>query len=679
MNFSYNWLQSFFEKKLPSPEKLAQALTMHFAEVEQVEENKFSSSPFADAREVEKKQNDFVLSIDVRPNRAGDCFSHFGIAQEISAVLGYQFKKEKLLSQKTKEKKMFSVQVKDKKACSRYTIKIINDVKVDSSPKWLKQRLEVCGLKPINNIVDIANYVMLETGQPLHAFDADKIASKIIVRFSQKKEKIVTLDKNKYHFDEKVLVIADEKDVLAIAGIKGGEKAEIDEKTKTIILEAACFDPGTIRKASGKLNLKTDASLRFEHGVDPNLTEKAIVKAFNLIKEIAQGESGSDLIDFYPEKIKKRKIKINFNNVEKLLGIKISDKEIKRILESLGFKVSGQFIEIPTNRQDVCLTEDLIEEIGRIYGYWRIPALSAKSDLILPKKNENVFWQEKTRDILKEINFTEVYNYSFFSEEEEKVFNFPAQEMIKLKNPLSQEQKYLKTSLVPGILSVIEKNSRNFPQIMIFELAKIFKNSSRLIEKTMLVGAINNDDFFQLKGMINFLLNKLGVSQLSYSDFSGKNSFIYHDSRSAEIKINNELIGFLGQVCSEKLKKLNIKGKVVLFEIDFDNLLKFVCQKNQYQLISKYPAATRDISLLVPETVKAAEVLNKINKANKLIKEIDLFDIYQGKELPLGKKNLAFRITYQAENKTLTSAEIDNQQNKIINLLEDNPEWSVRK
>ena len=663
MNFSYNWLQSFFEKKLPNPEKLAQVLTMHFAEIE----------------EVERKNNDFVLNIDIRPNRAGDCFSHFGIAQEISAILGYQLKKEKSLSQKTKEKKSFPVQVKEKKACSRYTIKIITDVKVDCSPSWLKQRLETCGLKPINNIVDIANYVMLETGQPLHAFDADKIANKIIVRFGQKKEKIVTLDKNKYSLDEKILVIADEKDVLAIAGIKGGEKAGVDKKTKTIILEAACFNPGIIRKASKKLSLKTDACLRFEHGVDPNLTEKAIIRAFNLIKEIAKGKSGSDLIDFYPEKVKKRKIKIDFNNVEKLLGIKIADKEIKRILESLGFKVSAGFVEIPTNRQDVCLAEDLIEEIGRVYGYWRIPALSPKSDLVLPKKNENVFWQEKTRDILKEINFIEVYNYSFFSEQEEQVFNFPVQELIKLKNPLSQEQKYLKTSLIPGVLSVIEKNSRNFSQIMVFELAKVFKNSPRLVEKTMLVGAINNDDFFQLKGMVSFLLNKLGVNQLSYSDFSKKDSSVYHGLKSAEIKINNKLIGFLGEICSEKLKKLNIKGKVVLFEIDFDNLLNFVCQKNQYQLISKYPAATRDISVLVPKTVKTVEVLNKINKAGKLIKKVDIFDIYQGKELPNNKKNLAFRITYQAENKTLTSAEIDNQQNKIINFLEENPEWSVRK
>ena len=666
MNFSYNWLQSFFEKKLDNPEKLAEILNEHFAEVESVE----------------KKHNDFILSIDVRPNRAGDCFSHFGIAQEISAILGYQFKKEKLLlPQKTKEKRLFPVQVKEKKHCFRYTIKVINDVKISDSPTWLKQRLETCGLKPINNIVDIANYVMLETGQPLHAFDADKIANKIIVRFGQKKEKIVTLDKNKYDLDEKVLVIADEKDVLAIAGIKGGEKAEIDQKTKTIILEAACFSPGIIRKASRKLSLKTDASLRFEHGVDPNLTEKAIIKAFNLIKEIAQGKSGSDLIDFYPKKIKTKKIKIDFNYVEQLLGIKIPEKEIKRILSSLGFKISGRIVEVPTNRQDVNLLEDLIEEIGRVYGYARIPAVLPKSFLCLPKKDKNLLSQEKIRDILKQVNFTEVYNYSFLSEQEQRIFNFSDQELIKLKNPLSQEQKYLTISLVPGILRNIEKNFRNFPEIMIFELAKVFqKKPAGLSEKIMLTGAINNNDFFQLKGIIDFLLNNLGINKLSYQDFSEKNSNVYHVLKSAEIMVNNKKIGILAEVSPAILKKLEIKGNVILFDIDFEKLSEFISEKKQYQLIPKYPAATRDIALLVPEKTKVEQVLNKIKTAGgSLISEIDLFDVYQGKELPKNKKNLAFHIVYQSEKKTLTSTDIDELQSKIINFLEKNPEWSVRK
>ncbi|MDP1538945.1 MAG: phenylalanine--tRNA ligase subunit beta, partial [bacterium] len=397
MIFSYNWLQSFCRQKLPKPEKLAEILTMHFAEVE----------------EIKKESQDFTLNIDVRPNRAGDCFSHLGIGRECGALLKFEvrnpqseIKEDKSL----KAKDFVSIEVNDKIACPRYTARVINDVKVGSSPKWLKDRLKVCGLRPINNIVDIANYVMLETGQPLHAFDGGKIEGKvIIVRFAKKREKIVTLDEEKYDLDENVLVIADAKNPIAIAGIKGGKLPEIDLKTKMVILESANFNPQTIRKGSKNLNLKTDASLRFEHGIDPNLTESAANRAAFLIQKLTKGKVAQGLVDVYPKKLLSKIIRLDLNYVESLLGVKIPEKEIRNILESLGFKISAfakasadkknLIVTVPTFRLDVSIPEDLIEEIGRIHGYDKIPFAFPISSLVLPQKNLNIFWEDMTKNI----------------------------------------------------------------------------------------------------------------------------------------------------------------------------------------------------------------------------------------------------------------------------------------
>jgi phenylalanyl-tRNA synthetase beta chain len=358
MKFSYNWLQSFFDKKLPRPEKLAEVLTMHSFEVE----------------DVEKFGKDFVLDIDVLPNRT-DCYSHFGMAREISAILGLKLKEEKGNLEEDKNLKAENfASIKVVSGCQRYSAKIIFDAKVKESPDWIKERLEVCGIKPINNVVDITNYVMLELGQPLHAFDLEKIeGKKIIVRFAKKGEKILTLDDEEYDLDKDILVIADSKKPIAIAGIKGGKETGISEKTKVILLESANFDPITIRRGSIKLDLKTDASMRFSHGLDSNLTEIAANRAAYLISEICGGKVAKGILDFYPKKVFPKKIKLEIGKVESLLGTKIPKQKILKILKSLGFKVNQKLIvEVPTFRRDVSIQEDLIEEIGRIYGYEKI-------------------------------------------------------------------------------------------------------------------------------------------------------------------------------------------------------------------------------------------------------------------------------------------------------------------
>ncbi|MFC1629798.1 phenylalanine--tRNA ligase subunit beta [Patescibacteria group bacterium] len=705
MIFSYNLIQSFLNRKIPKPEKLAELLTMHSFEIE----------------EVKKAGRDSVLDIDVLANRGPDCFSHIGIAREIAAILSFKVQE---LSCKLKEDKklktkdFIKVKIENKEDCFRYTARVLSGVKVGPSPKWIQEKLKVCGLRSINNIVDATNYAMLETGQPLHAFDFEKMAKgvkssrtkEIIVRRAQKKEKIVTLDNEKYDLNKDILVIADSQGPLAIAGIKGGEKAEITKKTKIIVLESANFNPQITRRASKRLKLKTDASWRFEHGIDPNLTEIAIKRAAGLIQEIAGGEIAESLADEYPKKSLPKKIKLDLKYVDSLLGIKIPEQEVKSILRRLGFKYSGSkeiSVEIPTFRLDISMPEDLIEEIGRVSGYGKIKNVFPVASLIPPKRNEMLFWENIAKNTLKECGFTEVYNYSFVGNgkndisldlslnywDKEKII-----EMIEMENPLSLDFQYLRPSLIPNLIKNIQKNQKNFKKIKIFELGKIFgkpikkipNKKQKIIERLALTGLVYSSKgskkelFYELKGIIDVLLNRLGISNIYYDSYGiGPESakFLPWDFRnSAEIRINNDKVGFLGEVSEKIFKRLKIEKEVFLFDLDFEKISKLVSEEKEYRPISRYPAAVRDLAILVPRKVLIEEALNKINIAGgDLVFNIDLFDIYEGEELPQGKKNLAFHIIYQARDRTLSSKEIDNIHTKIINNLEENEEWQVRR
>ena len=688
MKFSYNWLKSFFKKKLPEPQKLAEILTMKAFEVS----------------EVKKSGRDWILDIDVLPNRAGDCFSHLGIAREIAAILNlnFQLPETKIKEdKKLKPKDFVSVEVVGKGTCQRYTAKVITGVKIGNSPEGIKARLKVCGLRPINNIVDIANYVMLETGQPLHAFDGEKLeGKKIIVRFAKEGEKITTLDGEKYNLDDDILVIADSQKPVAIAGIKGGKLPEIDNKTKVVILESANFNSQVIRRASRKLNLRTDASLRFEHGIDSNLTEFGISRAAYLIQKIAKGKVIKGSIDIYPKKTIAKRINLDLSYLKSLLGVEISRSRIMDILKKLEFKIvhspkeslrlpTGQAkfniltVEVPTFRLDIFLQEDLIEEVGRIYGYEKIPVLFPVSALIPPKKNYEIFWEETTKNILKEAGFSEVYNYSFISEKDKNIFG--NNNLIELENPLSVDFKYLRASLIPNLLKNIQKNQKKAAKIKIFELGKIFrKNKEKLEEKRMLTATILGEEFYQLKGVVDLLLNKIGISDVWYDNYKPtpeeSKLSLWHSKKCAEIKIGQEEVGFLGEMSDKISETLKLSQKVVLFDLDFEKLAKLASEEHEFRPIPKYPSAVRDLAILVPPQVKVEEVLNVIEiTGGTLVRDIDLFDIYEGEELPEGKKNLAFHLIYQAQDRTLSSKEIDQLHQKIIKTLESEPEWQVRR
>jgi phenylalanyl-tRNA synthetase beta chain len=691
MKISYNWLQSFFKKKLPVPEKLADLLTRHSFETEVVN----------------KQGADYLLDVDVLPNRAHDCLSYLGLAREIAALLKYSFEpvnyNQKIkVNQKESIENLIQVEVKDKNLCPRYTAGLLNGVKVGPSPQWMQERLKVCGLRPISNIVDIANYVMLETGQPLHAFDTDKLEAKgqikkIIVRRAAKGEKITTLDSEKYDLDENVLVIADEKNPVCVAGIKGGQGPGINQQTKRIILEAANFSPQIIRQGSRQLKLETDASWRFEHQVDPNLTEEALAMATALIQEIAGGQAVKGTVDFYPNKVKPQKIKLEVKQVAGLLGVDIPTKEIKSVLERLGFgvKAVGRSFQVmvPTRRLDVTMPEDLIEEIGRVYGFEKIPSRLPAATLIPPIRNEDLIYQNKVREILVNLGFSEVYNYSFISEKDIADFKLESRKIIEVANPVSQEQKYLRPELAVNLIKNIRENKKYFEEIRLFEVGGTFwKGTSpkevnqrkRLAAVISLAGRSGlAQEFYHLKGVIGSILNKLGIGDIWYDDALTEKSAVpafCRSERRAEVKIGQEIVGWLGEIDHSVLNNLGIKSKVAGFKLDFDKLVELATEERIYLPPSKYPAVVRDIALLVEPGTKVVEVLNLIHTAGgPLIRDIDLFDIYEGEKIPQGKKNLAFHIIYQAEDRTLTEKEINQLQEKIIKALEEEGGWQIRK
>lgn len=620
MIFSYNYLQSFFKEKLPTPTKIAEILTMHAFENEYIE----------------KRGNDYILSIDVLPDRAGDCLSHIGLARELSVLLSMKAVYPKAKIKETLKEKL-PIVIKNDDDCLRYTASIIKDVKVTESPKSMKERLEVCGINSINNIVDITNYTMLETGQPMHAFDYDKIVGGITIRRAKKGEKISLLGEKEYLLDESILVIADDEAPLAIAGIKGGKKAEITKETKNIVLESANFSPKLISQTARRLNIRTDASIRFEQNIDPNLTSSAIERAVDLI-----GLPSSPKIDVYRNKLKPWSIKINVDDINNTLGINIPEKEIIKILTKLGFTVKdGLMIEVPTYRQDIVIPENITEEIGRVYGYDKIP-LTLPSFSDPAQTNYDIFWQNKTRDTMKELQYSEIYSYSFIGDQEKDDFNLTVRKII---NPVSSYYKYLRPTIVPQLINITKENLKYFDKVKIFELGKVFDKKEALV----LSGAISGNNYLGVKSDILALFNSLGISKVSFTK--------------EEIKIAKDVIG-----------KIGIKSGITFFEFDFDKIQKNAIDNREYKHVSYHPIATRDISGLIDENVETEDIISKIENID-LVKSVEVFDIFKGKNVPSGKKSISLRIDLQSEEKTLDRETID----KIIIKIKKTINWEERK
>ncbi|MBU6414834.1 phenylalanine--tRNA ligase subunit beta [Patescibacteria group bacterium] len=667
-----------------SPKNLAELLTMHAFEVESVA----------------KAGNDFCLDIAVqKSNRAADCAGHIGVAQEIIAIKNLKVKIQNAKSQikiKNGDKKLLTVTIENKDDCRRYIGVVMNGVVVKESPQWLRERLETCGMQSINNLVDAANYVMLETGQPLHIFDYDALEGRrIAVRRARKNEFLKTLDNQKLELSPDALVIADAKNPIALAGIKGGFDSGVSKKTKTIVLEAANFDPALIRSASRLFNLKTDASFRFEHNLDPNLAEVASMRLVELVRQVAGGEV-IGMTDIYPQKILPQKIFLSRAYAENLIGCELPARRIEDLLKRLGFivtqkKKDGWIAEVPTIRRDVSSTEDIIEEIARLYGYKHI-AMRAPETLLFPAEpNDELLWEDKVRDFFKGAGFSEAYTYIFTGEKEIRDFEDAASGYVELENPTSPETRYLVKHSIFKYARALAENLRHTDEARLFAVTKDFEwRMNKIEERKELIAAFGkkgksaSDIFLELKGVAENLLSALGVSDFWFDDapnsrFQIQDSRFYHPYRRAEIKIGDDAIGIIGEIHPAIAQTIKLKSRAVFLHIDFGKLWHKAESEHEYRPISKYPAAVRDIALLVPRGEKIEKIQNVIETSGgDLLQDVDLFDYFEEFDKEKEKMSVAFHLRFQSNERTLLEKEVDVLMKKITEAVKEK-QWAVRE
>jgi len=688
MKFSFEWLKDLVKFK-ESPEKLAELLTLYLAETK-----------------VSFRGKRAVLDVDLLSNRVADASGHLGLAREISAILGKKFNypQPKFKEEKRTTKSCITITLKSP-YCRRYVARNIWHVKVKSSPQWLKERLEDCGLRPINNIVDIANYVMLLTGQPLHVFDFQKVAfnkdkkKEIIIRQAKKGEQITTLERQSYKLKESSLLICDAEQPLAIAGIKGGLAAEVDKDTRFIIIESANFDGANIHLASKELGLKTDASWRFEHYLEPDLAAYAVDILAQIIQQLAGGEILKGKIDAINYPSHKNLIPINFNSWEKFLGWSISRGEITKKLKLLGFnlverknyfeqsekkgsrrsKGSYLLVKSPLYRNDMENAEDVIGEVARMQGFNQILSLPPKEELILPAKNE--FWEfkEKIKDWLKAYHLEEVYNYSLISQKDKEILAKDWQgKLIALANPLSDLFCYLRPTLLFNFLKNVRDNFRFTNQIRFFEIGKIYSWDIKEKEETVFGGILARKEkilkqplFYEAKGIIEGLLTDLGIDkddylikpieQTEYAQMIEKGMALYSGKK---------LLGVIGLPHKNLLKKYDVEGEVVFWEIKLLALLALEQVEREYEPLPQYPAAIRDVSFMIKKDILIDKILQTIQNNASCLEDVDLFDIYEGGNVPVGKQSLSFHLIFRSSEKTLKSEEVDKEMKKIYQALQ---------
>ena len=589
----------------------------------------------------------------------------------------------------------------------------MDGIKIEDSPKWMRDRLIAAGVRPINNIVDITNYVLLEIGQPLHAFDAKLLGNKIIVRRAKNREIIETLDGEKRALDKNDVVITDGKKPVAIGGVMGGADSEINNETISIIIESANFDYVSIRKTSQKLGLRTESSMRFEKGLDPNLAELALARTVELVKKLCPKACViSSLIDEKKFKLNQGPIELNLDWLEKRIGEKIDDKKIIEILESLGFTVDLQTelgsgypepisktvlrIIVPTWRatRDISIPEDLVEEIVRIYGYGNLKPKRPKVEMKSPEVNEEMALERKIKNILSGgAALTEVYNYSFAGEEQLKKLNIDYGSHIRLANPIAAHQTLLRQSLAPNLINNIKTNQAKFDEIGIFEIGNVFFSADGDVDKNgkgkeflpyqekQLAIAVSagekTDVFSEIKAVIEYLMSSLNLP-VSYQKSADKPGWA-DGQICADVVINNKIIGRAAKLPRSLARAAGVKKETAIAEINFKELFGIIkIQKiKQYKKLPKYPPAVRDLALVVDAKILYNDIKNEIERFGELISEVELFDVYQGEKLGQNKKSLAFHITYQAD-RTLTAEEVDKLQEGLIKRLEDKFEAKIR-
>lgn len=628
-----------------------------------------------------------VIEFEITPNRP-DCLSIVGMARETCATLNTKMKypEIKVESEEGNIKDYLrGIEILDKDLCDRYYARVIKDIKIESSPLWLQTRLMEAGVRPINNIVDITNYVMLEFGEPLHAFDLDKLVDKKInVRRASESESIKTLDGVERKLDSSNLVIADGEKPVAIAGVMGGLDTEITNDTNVILLEAANFNDKSVRLTSKSHNLRTEASARFEKGIDSNLCETACNRACQLIEEIGAGVVVGGVIDRYSNIRKTSTISLRPRKVNELLGVELDKKTIRGILNGLEFDVVEKDdyleVEIPTFRLDVEREVDLIEEVGRIYGFHNIPNKPLIGVLTRGERPYNVIIEDNAIGILQGLGLNEVMTYSFISPKAyDKIKLNPdsiKRKSVKLMNPLGEDYSVMRTTILPNIMDLLSRNfNYGVKEALTYEIGNTFipkeipLKSLPLERRTLSIGMYGDVDYYYLKGVVEILLERLGISSFRY--LREENHPTFHPGRTANIVYNNKVLGVIGEVHPDVLENYDIDVPVYAGELDFATIIEEAKLNKKYKPLPKYPSIIRDLAVVLDKDIPVTDIEDVIWKWGEgIVEKVELFDVYEGEQIPEDKKSVAFSIIYRSYKKTLRDEDISEIHEKIVKEVE---------
>jgi len=626
-----------------------------------------------------------VLDFEITSNRP-DCLSIVGMARETAATLNAKYRKPQFDFTETKGsniKDELTVEVKDK-LCKRYMARIVKNIKIEPSPAWIQERLNLAGVRPINNIVDITNFVMIELGQPMHAFDKRMISSnKIVVERAKANEKFTTLDGTERILTENQLMIKNGDKSVAIAGIMGGLNSEVTEDTKEIIFESANFDGTNIRISSQKLALRTEASGRYEKDLDPNLCEEALNRACNLIQELNAGEIEEGVIDVYPEKVIEHYVEVDSKWVNEFLGTKLSKEEMKECLDrlELNTEINGDTLKVlsPTFRGDINIREDVAEEIARIYGYNVIESTVIQSPSIRTGKSRKQMLKDIIVENLLASGLNESISYSFISP---KVFDkilipqdSALRKVVKIRNPLGEDFSVMRTTTLHSMMECLQRNySRNNEFVRLFEIGKVYMPASdenKIPEEknTVTIGMYGDVDYFDLKGIVENLLQVLGIENVSYIRESENPTF--HPGKTASVMLKNKCLGIIGEIHPDVSENYGVEERCYIAEISLDELIDNASTKKEYEPIPKFPAVTRDMAIIVDEDILVQQIEDIIKRqGGSILENYKLFDVYKGIQVPPKKKSVAYSITYRDKNKTLTEKEVEKVHNKIVKTLE---------
>ena len=644
-------------------------------------------APGTDIKEV-LSLNEKIVEFEITSNRA-DCFGVIGLAREAAVTFGRPFnlKKPQVKGGASADGLSVNVTVKNTDLCPRYSCRVVKNVKIEESPSWIKERLKSAGVRPINNIVDITNFVMLEYGQPMHAFDLTYlINSEIVVRNAEKGEIITTLDGVKHNLDTSMLVIADSEKPVAVAGVMGGENSEVKEDTKTILFESANFDGPSVRITAKKLGMRTEASGRYEKGLDPNICGACLDRACELVEMLGAGEVTDVCQDVYGKKRVMNEIPFDADKINRFLGTDIPESEMIKILTDLECKVENGKVTPPTFRADLEGFADIAEEVLRFYGYDKMPMTLLRGDTTAGGRTLRQALSLKVKNILVGAGAYEILTYSFTSPKSFDMLNIPKdselRNVIKIINPLGEENSVMRRTTVGSMLEILSNNynSRN-TGVKLFEIGKIFNpipgESLADEPEKLTIGMYGDVDYFDLKGMVEVLAETIGVKDIKFTAESENPTF--HPGRTAKVIIGGEDAGIMGEIHPEVLKNYGIPVKAYVAEIDLNSIILNADTTKSFAQMPKFPAVSRDIAMLVDDAVPVAEIEEVIRKAaGKTLEEVKLFDVYKGNQIAADKKSVAYALTLRSAEKTLSEDEVSQVMKKVLDSLAEKVNAELR-